>query len=101
VRAAGIDIPVMYTLGFDNNNCIGCPKGGAGYWNMIRRHFPDVFARMCELSRRLGVRLIKLGGIRIFLDELPEDVGRQKDEPIINCSAFCGDVAIDLGLTDG
>jgi hypothetical protein len=89
VRAAGIDLPAMYLLGFDNNNCIGCPKGGAGYWNMIRRHFPDRFERMAELSRRLGARLIKQDGARIFLDELRPETGRQKDEPVIDCSPFC------------
>jgi len=92
VRAAGIELPAMYRLGFDNNNCIGCPKGGAGYWNMIRRHFPEVFDRMCRLSRELGCRLVKQKGERIFLDELLPTTGRQKDEVEIECSAFCGDV---------
>lgn len=93
VQSAGIEIPAMYKLGFDNNNCIGCPKGGAGYWNMIRKHFPDHFARMAELSRRLGARLIKQGGVRIFLDELKPETGRQKDEVAIDCTPFC-DAAI-------
>lgn len=91
VRAAGIELPLMYRLGFDNNNCIGCPKGGAGYWNMIRRHFPEQFARMAALSRELGCRLIKQDGDRVFLDELRPTTGRQKDEVKIECSAFCGE----------
>lgn len=98
VRAAGIDLPAMYLLGFDNNNCIGCVKGGAGYWNKIRRHFPDRFARMAELCRRLGVRLIKQNGVRIFLDELLPGTGRQHDEIEIDCSAFCEEAVSDLGL---
>ncbi len=88
VQAQGIQLPAMYRLGF-NNNCIGCPKGGAGYWNMIRRHFPERFARMAELSRRLGARLIKQDGVRVFLDELRTDTGRQKDEVTIECSPLC------------
>ena len=24
----GIEIPVMYRLGYNNNNCVGCVKGG-------------------------------------------------------------------------
>lgn len=92
VRERGIKLPAMYLLGFDNNNCIGCPKGGAGYWNMIRRHFPDRFDRMAKLSRDLGARLIRQDGVRVFLDELRPDTGRQKDEPVIDCSAFCDDV---------
>lgn len=92
VRAAGIDLPAMYKLGFDNNNCIGCPKGGAGYWNMIRRHFPEQFDRMARLSRKLGCRMIRQDGARIFLDELRPETGRQKDEVEIDCSPMCGDV---------
>lgn len=92
IRGAGIQLPAMYMLGFDNNNCIGCPKGGAGYWNMIRKHFPEQFGRMCELSRRLGARLVRQDGKRIFLDELRPEIGKQKDEPVISCSAFCEDV---------
>lgn len=98
VRAAGIELPAMYLLGFQNNNCIGCPKGGAGYWNMIRRHFPDVFQRMARLSRELGARLVRQDGQRIFLDELRPETGQQADEPIIDCSAFCEETAVSLGL---
>jgi hypothetical protein len=98
VRAAGIELPAMYILGFDNNNCIGCPKGGAGYWNMIRRHFPDRFWRMARLCRKLGVRLIRQDGKRIFLDELRPETGRQKDEPVIDCSVLCDAAADTLGL---
>lgn len=89
VRAAGIELPAMYRLGFGNNNCIGCPKGGAGYWNMIRRHFPAQFTRMSLLSRELGARLIKQDGVRVFLDELRPETGRQQDEVSIDCSPFC------------
>jgi hypothetical protein len=98
VRATGIELPAMYLLGFDNNNCIGCPKGGVGYWNMIRRHFPQQFDRMASLSRELGARIVKEDGARIFLDELRPTTGRQKDEVAIECSAFCGDVAATLEL---
>lgn len=92
IRGAGIELPMMYRLGFDNNNCIGCPKGGSGYWNMIRKHFPEQFQRMAVLSRSLGCRLIKEGKVRIFLDELKPDAGRQKDEVAISCSSFCHDI---------
>lgn len=53
--AAGIALPVMYGLGYQNNNCIGCVKAtSAKYWNMTRRDFPDTFAKRAEQSRRLG-----------------------------------------------
>lgn len=89
VRDAGIELPAMYRLGFGNNNCIGCPKGGAGYWNKIRKHFPVEFERMAKLSRELGARLVKQDGERCFLDELRTTTGRQKDELQIDCSPFC------------
>lgn len=98
VRAQGIELPAMYRLGFQNNNCIGCPKGGAGYWNMIRDHFPANFARMAELSRRLGARLVKQDGARIFLDELRPETGRRTVEPDITCSPLCS--ATHAELTD-
>lgn len=47
----GIKRPVMYDLGYPNNNCVGCVKGGMGYWNKIREDFPDVFERMAERER--------------------------------------------------
>lgn len=40
---AGIELPAMYQLGYNNNNCKGCFKGGRGYWNKVRIDFPDVF----------------------------------------------------------
>ena len=89
IRAQGIELPAMYRLGFGNNNCIGCPKGGAGYWNKIRIHFPAQFARMAELSRRLGARIVQQDGERCFLDELRTTTGRQRNEVEIECSVFC------------
>ena len=55
LKEAGIDLPVMYLLGYKNNNCIGCVKGGIGYWNKIRVDFPEVFWRMASLERELSV----------------------------------------------
>lgn len=98
VRAAGIELPAMYLLGYDNNNCIGCVKGGAGYWNMIRRDFPDIFTARAVLSRSIGCRLVKQDGERIFLDELRPTTGRQKDEIEIDCSIACEGVADELAL---
>src|SRR5262245_5788405 len=54
VERAGIRLPTMYSLGYRNNNCLGCWKGGAGYWNKIRRDFPEVFAEAAAISRELG-----------------------------------------------
>lgn len=74
IQAAGIELPAMYRLGFNNNNCIGCVKATSpAYWLKVREHFPDVFARRVAQSRAIGVRLSRLNGERVFLDELPPD----------------------------
>lgn len=90
VERAGIVLPVMYGLGFEHNNCIGCVKAtGAGYWNAVRTHFPIRFDRMARFSRGLGARLVLVSGERMFLDELPEGVGNMKTEPVIRCGFTC------------
>lgn len=74
IADAGIEIPIMYRLGFKNNNCLGCVKATSKrYWNMIRKYFPDVFQRRCEQSRRIGAKLVRHNKDRIFLDELALD----------------------------
>ena len=90
----GIARPVMYDLGYSNNNCIGCVKGGMGYWNKIRIDFPKVFVDRAALERRLNSRCLK----QCFLDELPPDAGRQTDEIMQDCGIFC-ELAI-LGGSD-
>ena len=50
----GIKRPIMYDLGYSNNNCIGCVKGGMGYWNKIREDFPEVFQARAKLEREIG-----------------------------------------------
>ena len=95
VERAGIELPMMYRLGFKNNNCIGCPKGKAGYWNKIREHFPDVFDRMCDQEEELGAHLIELGGERIRLRDLPPDAGRYEAEDI-SCSFMCAMAEQDI-----
>ena len=88
IERAGIDLPAMYRLGFNNNNCVGCVKGGKGYWNRIRRVFPDVFERMAQLERSLGATIFRTDDAPLYLDELPADAGRHV-EPEIDCSLFC------------
>lgn len=84
IREAGIDLPAMYKLGYHNNNCIGCVKGKKGYWNKIRKDFPDAFDRMSKLERKLNFSLCD-----VFLDELPPNAGRYQDEPDIECGVLC------------
>lgn len=90
IENAGIQLPVMYQLGYKHNNCIGCCKAtGAGYWNKIRVDFPEMFNRMAIASRQLGARVVRVDSDRIFLDELPEGIGDYQEEPEIQCGIFC------------
>lgn len=77
--------PKMYDMGYKNNNCIGCVKGGMGYWNKIRIDFPEVFERMAKLEREIGHSCIN----GVFLDELDPARGRIEDEIMPDCSIMC------------
>lgn len=102
LQAAGIALPAMYGLGFDHNNCLGCVKSSSpGYWNHIRRLFPEVFDRRALQSRSIGARLVKIRlpgdpllnekgkpfTPRHFLDELPADADAPHDA--IECGPVC------------
>lgn len=84
VKSWGIELPLMYRLGFPNNNCIGCVKGGKGYWNRVRDVFPETFERMAKLERQLNHSCIN----GTFLDELPKDCGKL---PVLvpSCGLYC------------
>lgn len=96
IAQVGIAVPEMYKLGYKNNNCIGCVKGGAGYWNKIRRDFPEIFARMAQVERQLDVAINKRQEkgrrLRVFLDELPPNAGcyEEEQEQEIECGVACG-----------
>ena len=93
MRDAGIELPMMYRLGYKNNNCIGCVKGQIGYWNKIRRDFPEAFAKMAVQERKMDVAInkkyVKGKRIRVFLDELPPNAGRYESEGDIECGVVC------------
>lgn len=81
----GLKRPKMYDLGYPNNNCIGCVKGGMGYWNKIRVDFPDVFERRARQEREIGHSCIK----GVYLDELEPDRGRMDIEIMEDCTIAC------------
>ena len=81
----GLKRPVMYDLGYPNNNCIGCVKGGMGYWNRIRQDFPEVFERRAKQEREINHSCIK----GVFLDELEPDRGNINDEVMEECDIIC------------
>ena len=85
LKASGIERPEMYAMGYHNNNCIGCVKGGMGYWNKIREDFPDVFAKRAALERRVGASCIN----GIFLDQLEAGRGRHAGPLCDDCGIMC------------
>jgi len=85
LKSSGIKRPLMYDMGYNNNNCIGCVRGGMGYWNKIRKDFPEVFKSRAKLERILGGTCIK----NIYLDELEHDSGRMTDEIDEECGVLC------------
>jgi 3'-phosphoadenosine 5'-phosphosulfate sulfotransferase (PAPS reductase)/FAD synthetase len=89
ISRTGIELPVMYKLGYRNNNCIGCVKGGMGYWNKIRVDFPETFERMAQLERTLDRSVIRSGGEPVFLDKLDPKRGNHQTELSIECSLLC------------
>ena len=91
----GIKRPAMYDLGYPNNNCIGCVKGGKGYWNKIREDFPAVFKRRARQEREIGHSCIK----GCFLDELDSNAGRNK-VIVPDCSLACVVAYDDTSQTD-
>ena len=81
----GLKRPIMYDLGYPNNNCIGCVKGGMGYWNKIRVDFPDVFEMRAKREREIGHSCIK----GVFLDELEPNRGKISEEEMEDCTIAC------------
>jgi hypothetical protein len=99
VERAGIKLPAMYLLGYDNANCIGCVKGGLGYFRAVREDFPNQFERLAQAEDKvaglhgenayiLRHRSGPLKGQRFPLRELPEGVAH-RGEPLPSCGLFC------------
>ncbi len=95
LRASGIKRPAMYDLGYHNNNCVGCVKGGKGYWNKIRVDFPEVFEARAKLERLIGGSILKTDvpkgekSEQIYLDELDPDAGRHAGPICDDCGIMC------------
>lgn len=109
VQDAGLEVPRMYQLGFLNNNCFktGCVQGGIGYWQKMKRDFPEKFDAMSDMEVKLTklkgkpVTMLKdqsKGGGLVFLkhnEDYPDvkDISMMKGrepEPLFECNGFCG-----------
>jgi hypothetical protein len=92
VLRAGIELPMMYRLGYQNANCIGCVKGGMGYWRAIREDFPEQFAQLADIQEAIGpgayLHFNRKTGERYSLRNLPSGpVSRNEEMP--SCSFYC------------
>lgn len=99
VERAGIKLPEMYLLGYDNANCIGCVKGGLGYFRAVREDFPAQFERLAQAEDKVSAlhgenayilrhRSGPLKGQRFPLRELPAGKAH-RGEPLPACGLFC------------
>jgi hypothetical protein len=99
VERAGIVLPMMYRLGYENANCIACVKGGLGYFRAIREDFPAQFERLAQAEEKVHAlhgenayilrhRSGPLKGQRFPLRELPAGKA-DRGEPLPACGLFC------------
>jgi len=121
VQDAGIEIPRMYSLGFRNNNCFktGCVQGGIGYWQKMKKEFPEKFNKMADIEHELTnvkgepVTMLKDQSNEtkknvletdikwknlVFLKKHPKypelkclnDMKEREVKPLFECNGFCG-----------
>ncbi len=119
VEGAGLEIPEMYKLGFQNNNCFGtgCVQGGVGYWQKMKKDFPDKFDIMADMEHELTdlkgepVTMLKdqsniakesmkvdskshLVFLKKHIDypnnKCLDDMPIRKVEPLFECNGMCG-----------
>lgn len=109
IEEVGIEIPRAYSMGFHNNNCLntGCVQGGLGYWQKMKRDFPEKFNAMADMEHDLTemkgkpVTMLKdqaAGGGLVFLRKHPiypnlksiDEMPKVKVKPLFECNGFCG-----------
>ena len=85
LERAGIELPAMYRLGYSNANCIGCIKGGEGYFRAIREDFPAEFETLCQTQEAIGPGAYlfrnRATGERYSLRDIPPGKARRDLSP--------------------
>jgi len=116
VERAGIELPIMYKLGYKNNNCMGCVKASSPeYWQKIKQDFPEMWNKMLQSEYMLNRAVCKIdmltvskrypdiwdelgnpdhkGGGKVYwrpkLDQIPEDIKAMDNSVDIQCGIFC------------
>lgn len=99
IQRAGIELPLMYRMGYENANCIGCVKGGEGYYRAIREDFPEQFEELCKVQDELGpgsyLHRNRKTEERFGLRDLGEGPIR-RNEKLPSCSFFCEMAEADI-----
>lgn len=106
LQEAGCEIPRVYKLGYNNNNCFktGCIQGGIGYWQKMKVEEPPKYFKMAkiehDLTNRKGrpVTMLRSKGDPVFLLPHPDypnckDISMMKGrppKPLLECNGFCG-----------
>ncbi|MDN4057155.1 hypothetical protein QPK31_02845 [Massilia sp. YIM B02769] len=92
IQRAGIELPLMYRMGYENANCIGCVKGGEGYFRAIQQDFPEQFNELADLQEAIGPNAYlfrnRETGKRYSLRDIPPGPAR-RNEKLPSCSFFC------------
>ena len=95
IKRAGIELPLMYRLGYDNANCPACVKGGEGYFRAIRADFPEWFENLAAVQESIGpganflrYRSGPKKNQRFSLRDLPQGKPR-RNEKVPDCSFSC------------
>lgn len=100
IERANILLPWNYRMGLNNANCIGCCKGGEGYWNFIREIAPAVFEETLQIQEDIGPGAYffrhRDTGERFGLRHLDPKAGRH-DKTVPECSFFCAMAEEEIG----
>lgn len=92
LERVGIQLPFMYRLGYNNANCIGCVKGGEGYFRAIKEDFPEQFEELAQAQEEIGYDAYlfrnRKTGERYSLRDIPPGLA-QRNEVLPSCSFFC------------
>lgn len=92
LERAGIELPLMYRMGYSNANCVGCVKGGEGYFRAIREDFPAEFETLCQVQESIGPGAYlfrnRATGERYSLRDIPPGKARRDLSPPA-CGAQC------------
>lgn len=57
-RSIGVRLPAMY-LWSDHANCVGCRRGGKGYWLAVKENHPAVFYAAADREQAFGHTFLK------------------------------------------